>query len=164
MELKLSFNQIYHREDIQNIPNISFNEYVEVFYRYDTNILLNIKKLQYRIFDAKHYLSHSDLSFFYSSIDEHENSNKLHILNAASDLYMHNIVNYGYSSSSHLIFLNYRVFDIIPALVLDMITGTDNNLVRVGDSLFKDFMDKKILEEYVAPIKLNRPRIRDYDF
>lgn len=161
--MELKFNKIHSKEDIQNISNISFSNHVEVFYRNDTDLLLNIKDLRYRVFDAKHYFSHTNLSFFYSSIDEHEQSSKLHTLNVASDLYMHNIVNYGYNSSAYLIFLNYRVFDIIPTLIIDLITGSDNNLVRVGDALFKDFMNKKILEEY-DPIKLNKPRIRDYDF
>ena len=162
MELKLSFNQIYSKEDIQNIPNTPLSNYVEVFYRNDTDILWDIKILRYRVFDT--FPLHERLKFFYSSDIEYDNFKKLHKLSSASQLYIHNIVNYGYYTSAHFIFLNYRVFDIIPTLILDLITGSDNNLVRVGDALFKDFMDKKILEEYVAPIKLNRPRIRDYDF
>lgn len=49
---------------------------------------------------------------------------------------------------SNSVTFSYRVFEILPDTVIDMITSDDKEMCRLGEELFKTMMNEKMLDYF----------------
>lgn len=143
MELKLSFNKIYSVQDLYKIPLTLTSGKLEVFY--DFRMGLNpsvIPRIRYFICDAKHY--HLRLNYI-SDYEKKYRSGSPETLKLGTYSSMH--MHYATIPSNTVIF-SYRVFEILPDTVIDMITSDNKEMCKLGDELFKIIMNEKMLDYF----------------